>query len=274
MRYGKQKGFAFQQNRTNLSHLNLYKNLFRKLLIQIIKKEKLVVTDDTLLTLFSNKLEKANSALYRNWSFQSILVMISIFYIFGNKESVTSQATRFAGFNINENVLISILALLLLYKFIKFGFIVGQFLIVHDECNNIAKKLKKSVHLKNTYSLFSGIDLEMIFETTNFFEPASNADFYKKRNPFILPLMYIFSVLIVSLNHTSVFILNHIVFSNSSRTAGFIDVFVLSILVGFYWQMLSSPAKKFRIIRIASIVVLICVVSFFVLWWIFLKHTI
>ena len=183
------------------------------------------------IDVYNDRLKVAEQRLARNWTLQVILIVISILSFFGPGLSLAPAAEQNFGLDLHVDPRVAglIIAILLIYQFMLFGFLVNTFGNLRDACDIILDRNLTPEEQK--------LPVHRLFETGNFFEPLVNRDLQDARifPRFVLAIM----IVVAMLGHACVLIHLH-------RAFGLIPTLILGFGLGlflhrFYVAFLRSP---------------------------------
>lgn len=195
---------------------------------------------DPRVELLHAKLERVDETLSRLWTIQILLVAFALLMVFkpSSSSSITLKDPADFGLSVelSPRVFAVIIGALLLYTFIRFGFVVGQFLVTRAACDRVLPKDPES-------------PLAVLFETTNFFEPGHQVTTFTRRGLATLGFVAVISILVIGLSHFSTIALVFQALGPRSPWAFGLNALVVLVLVGCYRQMWTSNAAGGRFVR-------------------------
>jgi hypothetical protein len=189
---------------------------------------------DEYIALYNSRLEASDERLSRNWTTQIVLVFLSIYSFAEGDRPVIKLAEKFIGFEANTGVLRAIVVTLLLYNFMRFGFLLGTFGNMRLACESLLKNiLKDNDGMKNPI-------VSRLFDTANFFEPL-----FQPEKKFVVLLVLVVTTVVAALSHTCMFI--HIYMIAGLGLAIILGLIMLAILIPFYVEFYSSTVAKLHV---------------------------
>lgn len=190
------------------------------------------------LDLFSSRLEKSDQRLSWNLGAHIILVSLSVYSILESPTPLKGLAEKYFSFDGDKGdirVLYGILALLLLYVFMRWAFLLGTFVIIRLGSDELLTRILKGPHIHSNENEI----IARVFTTSNFYEPL----FQSEKKPSVCWLVIGLSILLAGLNNASVFVYIHLIILDTPRAVA-LNVLVFLFIITVYYQGYYSPVAE------------------------------
>lgn len=170
------------------------------------------IDNNTAALLCKAQLERVDTSLARNWTTQMVLVVISILSFTEKADSVPKALAPFIGFEVSLRATSFILAVLLIYYFIRFGYEFGLFWLTRQACDELTSANSDPGKLR---SAGDWTIKPVLFETLNFFEPAYQSQsvvsdhkrrFADRGGTVVVMVVFVVTTVVIALSHASVFV--------------------------------------------------------------------
>jgi len=203
-----------------------------------------------LIQLSSNKLDKVDKELGRNWIYQVIIVAISVAIIFNiGKTPSALKLYLFKSEEIDSPFYIAI-PLVLLYLFMRFGHLLGTFVKTHKMHDSLLDEYNKRIKVKN--------NVMSLYSTTNFFELYYRGKGTSSPGRIVIFSFLIFTMLILSFNHaSSIFFL-----SLALNYSKWLVIPIYSIIIFFLYRQFYISIEDIQYSRRMVIIIIIVSIMF------------
>lgn len=158
------------------------------------------------IELFQRKLNIVETALERNWKTQIILTLLAADSIVGGFDLLRNVAKRVyqAEAGTEEiKILQLIVAVLLTYTFIRFGFLLRGFVRIRRSCEELLRRIISNSDRPED----SGSTFLSVFEAHGFFEPYYHVGDYMRDNKILAALLSLFGATVAAANHSMVILM-------------------------------------------------------------------
>jgi hypothetical protein len=192
------------------------------------------------------KLERADRTLSRVWTFQLLLVGGATLVVLRGWPALKKKLDDVLGVDLPPWALALLLAALLVYTFMRFGFALGQFLASREECDALV--VQRPVIVRRRYgsrTVEENRDFSL-FETTNLFEPLHQSSRFDtgRAGKCVRWVLSGLAVATVSASHAATFSLIYYGLRGDTTAALVVTVAVLGVLVCCYAMMCASKAGR------------------------------
>lgn len=139
------------------------------------------------LGVLADKLAHAEQALSRNWLLHTVLLGLCLLAVFRPDDELLDAAREQTGWAGSADIVVLLLASAMVLTFMRFGFLLAQFLLTRRQCDRVAQKLEAAP---------SGT--KFLFQSTNYFEPLHQDEYFRRDGRWIFRLLMCMAMLSVA----------------------------------------------------------------------------
>lgn len=186
------------------------------------------------------RMEKVESRLDRNWVYQVVIITLGFAYVYHPPlyEQLRGMTKVIGEFP--TSVIPISMPIALTYLFLKFGYLLSQFLMLRETLDRILKSYPADLRFLSTAGFFSIFGTRSIFEVVHHYRSGKVAK--EDKIPFIV--YFIFISIVINMNHALIVLFIDVL--SKGQTSLLIPLIAFNIVVvgSCYYQFLVKMSSK------------------------------